>query len=234
MLQTLRIVFEGTLERIRSHVMIIAPSLLAALTFIIVAYITAWLARWILYKVFKGQTIDKFLRQSGLAFLIDSSGRLRATRMVAEAVYWVILLSGALLGLSVFNTELTTRMIQELVFLLPSLLVAVLIIIAGAWLSQYLGRSLLVWAVNENLPAPRRLASLLRIVIMFVAIVVAADHLNFARYVFLASFIILVGGAVLAASLAIGLGTGTGLRWFFEEKKEQEEETNERPLWKHL
>ena len=79
---------------------------------------------------------------------------------------------------------------------------------------------MLVWAVNENFPSPRRLAAVVRILIMFVAVVVAADQLNFARSVFLAAFIIFVGGAVLAASLAIGLGRGALCR-FLEEKRER-------------
>jgi hypothetical protein len=156
-----------------------------------------WFARWVIYRIFKGLTIDKFLRQSGIAFMVDSSGRLRATRLVAETVYWCILLSGVLAGVNVFGTEFTTQMIQGFVLLLPKLVVATLILVAGAWLGQYLGRSMLVWAVNENFPYPRRLAVVVRILIMFAAVVVAADQLNFDRSVFLASFIIFVGGAVL-------------------------------------
>jgi hypothetical protein len=92
---------------------------------------------------------------------------------------------------------------------------------------------MLVWAVNEGFPSPRRLAVVVRIVIMFVAVVVAAHQLDFARSVFLAAFIILVGGAVLAASLAIGLG-GRGLPHFLEERTEQTGESGRRSLWSHL
>ncbi len=92
---------------------------------------------------------------------------------------------------------------------------------------------MLVWAVNENLPSPRRLAAAARILIMFAAVVVAADQLNFARSVFLAAFVIFVGGAVLAASLAIGLGRG-GLQRFFEEKRDPASDSTERSLWSHL
>jgi hypothetical protein len=69
---------------------------------------------------------------------------------------------------------------------------------------------------------------------MFVAVVVAADQLNFARNVFLAAFIILVSGAVLTASLAIGLNAGGGLRRLLEERGEGAEESTERSLWSHL
>lgn len=235
MIATLRTVLEDALQRLNYVATTYLPSLLAALTLVLAAYVTAVLVRWLTYRIFKGRTIDRFLRQSGIAFMVDSTGQLRATRLAAESAYWLILLSGVLLGVNVFGTELTTHMIQSLIFLLPKLIVAALILLAGAWLGQYLGRSMLVWAVNENFPAPRRLATIVRILIMFVAVVVAADHLDFARSVFLAAFIIFVGGAVLAASLAIGLGRGrAGIERYFEDKRERSAEEGDRALWSHL
>jgi hypothetical protein len=235
MITTLRSVLEDALQRLNYVAAAYLPSLLAALTLVLGAYVTAVFVRWLTYRIFKGRTIDKFLRQSGIAFMVDSTGQLRATRLAAESAYWLILLSGVLLGVNVFGTELTTRMIQSLIFLLPKLFVAALILLGGAWLGQYLGRSMLVWAVNENFPSPRRLATIVRILIMFVAVVVAADNLDFARSVFLAAFIIFVGGAVLAASLSIGLGRGRGeVQRYFEEKRERATEEGERALWSHL
>ena len=234
MVETMRKVLEAVLERLYKYVTIYLPSLLAALILFLAAVVTAVLARWLLYRIFKGPTIDRFLRRSGVAFMLDPSGRLRATRLVAEGVYWCLLLAGFLLGLSVFDTDITTQAIQKLVFLMPKIVVAGLILLAGIALGQYLGRSMLVWAVNEDFPFPRRLATVVRIVIMFVAVVVAADQLEFARDVFLAAFIILVGGGVLTVSLAVGLGAGRGFRRYFEEKGQKTEETSERSLWNHL
>jgi ABC-type multidrug transport system fused ATPase/permease subunit len=234
MVETMRKVLEAVLERLYKYVTIYLPSLLAALILFLAAVVTAVLARWLLYRIFKGPTIDRFLRRSGVAFMLDPSGRLRATRLVAEGVYWCLLLAGFLLGLSVFDTDITTQAIQKLVFLMPKIVVAGLILLAGIALGQYLGRSMLVWAVNEDFPFPRRLATVVRIVIAFVAVVVAADQLEFARDVFLAAFIILVGGGVLTVSLAVGLGAGRGFRRYFEEKGQKTEETSERSLWNHL
>lgn len=233
MIETLKTILRGAVDRLHYQMTTYLPSLLAALTLLLGAYLSALLARWLIYRIFKGRTIDKFLRQSGVAFFVDPSGRLRATRLVAETVYWAIVLSGVLLGVNVFGTDLTTRMVQSFVFLLPKLLVAGLILLAGTWLSQYLGRSMLVWAVNENFAAPRRLAAVVRVLIMFGAVVIAADQLDFARSVFLAAFIIFVGGAVLATSLAAGLAQG-GVRRLFEERREPLGEATERSLWSHL
>jgi hypothetical protein len=175
------------------------------------------------------------MRRTGLAHLVDPSGRLRATRMTAEAAYWSILTLGVLAGLSVFGTDLTAQLIQSFVFLIPRLVIAGLIILAGAWLSHYLARCALVWAFNENLPYPRRLAVGVRTTVFFVAIVVASDHLNFARDVFLTAFIILVGGFVLAVSLAVGIGASSRIKGYLSDKEKPiEHREAERSLWHHL
>ncbi|HSB17964.1 MAG TPA: hypothetical protein VLE22_26170 [Bryobacteraceae bacterium] len=234
MIETMQQVLEGVLARLKYQATTYLPSLVAALIILLGAYIAALLARWVLNRIFKGIAVDRFLRRTGLAFMLDRSGRLRATRLVSESVYWLILLGGFLTGLSVFNTDLTTQITQSFVFLLPKLVVAGLILLAGVWLSQFLGRSTLVWAVNEGVPSPRKLAGAVRVAIMFVAVVVAADQLNFARSVFLAAFIILMGGAVFAASLALGLGGRDSARRYFQEQSEAKEERGERSLWNHL
>jgi hypothetical protein len=234
MIETLKTILEGALERLHNHVTTYLPPTLAAATLILSAWLIAWIARWLLYRIFKGMAIDKFLRQSGLAFMLDRSGRLRATKMVAESVYWCTLLTGLLMGINVFNTELTTQIIQTFVFLLPKLAIAGLILLAGGWLSQYLGRSMLVWAVNEDFPSPRRLAAVVRIIVVFVSVVVAAYQLEYARPVFLTAFILVMGGAVFTVSIAVASSLRAELRRFFGRKGEDTSQPEERSLWSHL
>ncbi|MND00368.1 hypothetical protein D3C83_189540 [compost metagenome] len=74
-----------------------------------------------------------------------------------------------LAGLSVFGTDITSQLIQGFIFLIPRLVIAAAIILGGVWLSQYLARCMLVWAFNENLPHPRRLAVAVRIMAIFIS-----------------------------------------------------------------
>jgi hypothetical protein len=235
MSETLSLILQGVVDRLHLQVTSYLPSLIAAAIVIFGALVFATVARRILYHIFKGAAIDWFMRRTGLAHLVDPSGRLRATRMTAEAAYWSILTLGVLAGLSVFGTDLTAQLIQSFVFLIPRLVIAGLIILAGAWLSHYLARCALVWAFNENLPYPRRLAVGVRTTVFFVAIVVASDHLNFARDVFLTAFIILVGGFVLAVSLAVGIGASSRIKGYLSDKEKPiEHREAERSLWHHL
>lgn len=230
MVTTFRQILQGAFDRFQLYVTSYLPPLLAALGVLLIAYTAAVSVRWVIYKIFKGTTIDKFLRQSGVAFMLDRSGRLRTTRILAESAFWLLLLGGGMLGLSVFDTNLTTQIIHTVVFLLPKLFTAGLILLVGAWLSLYMGRSLLVWAVNENMPSPRLMAAVVRVLIVFVAVVVAADQLDFAKDVFLAAFIILVGGAVLTSSLAIGIGASSNVRDYLNRVRQDGTEVHARSL----
>lgn len=233
MTETLRKVFEGVLERLQYQVTTLLPPLLAGVVILLAAYTLAVLSRWVITRIFKGLALDKFLRQSGLAFMIDPSGRLRAARIAAGGAYWTFLTAGVLTAVSVFNTDLTTQMVQGFVFLMPKLVLTGAILLTGVWLSQYLGRSVLVWAVNEGIPTPRRIAAVVRVLLMFVAVVVAADQLNFARSVFLAAFIMTCGGIILAASIATGVAASRGLGRFFVDRQDAGKETAP-SLWNHL
>jgi hypothetical protein len=239
MIETLRQILQDAVRQLTSHLIAFLPSLLAALVILAGAYVTAVIVRWLLTRIFKGLAIDRFLRRSGIVNLIDKSGSLRATRLVSGLAFWVILVVGFLTALTAFDSVMANQVIERVIVLLPSLLTGGLILLAGVWLAQYLGRGCLVWAVNEGLPRPRRLAGAVRLVIVFVAVVVAADLMDFAERVFLAAFVIIVGGLMLALSLALGLGGGEPVRRYFTSRYGREEEAGslerkEEARWTHL
>ncbi len=233
MIRTLQDVLDRVLDTIAYHLTTYVPPLVVALIVLGLFWLVAKLVRWLMTKVIKGAGIDRFLSDSGLRSMFDSAGRLHGTPLIAGAAYWLILAGGVLAALNVFGTDLTSRMVETTVFLFPKAVTAGLILLVGAWLAQFLGRSVLVWASNEEMPGPRRMAAATRIVTMFVAVVVASDVLDFAPRVFFAAFVILVGGAVLAASLAFGLGGRDAIRGYLGERKSKQEE-DEKSLWSHL
>jgi len=223
-------ILEMTIERLTYTVDTYLPPALAFIVIVLTFYVIAVLARWLLTRIFKGVAVDRFLRQTGVASLFGRSGRLRATRIAASVVFWMVIGAGVLTGLNAFNTALTSQLVEAVVLLAPRVVAAGFILVIGFWLAQYLGRSALIWAVNEDVANPRMVGAAVRILIVFASVVVAADYLNFARNVFLAAFVLLVGGAVLALSLSFGLGSkGVPQRYFKPESRTEEES-----FWKHL
>jgi len=234
MIATLEQIVESVLQRLTAVVTTYLPPLLAGLIILAVACAFAGGVRWVLNRIIKGAGFERFLSQSGLSSMLGRSERLHTAHLVSRTAYWTIVLAGALTALSAFDTNLSNRIVETVVFLLPKLVTAAVILIAGLWLGQYFARSVLVWACNEGIPYPRRLASAVRIVIVFASTVIAADHLDFAREVFLSTFILIVGGAVLAASIAIGMGVHGLVERHLQAGSSAEEQRQERSMWTHL
>jgi len=217
-------------SRISGPAVAFLPRLIAAALIVGLGVLVAVLLRRIAAGTIKAAGVDRFLAQSGLASLLGLSGRFRTSRVVAGTIYWIAITVTVLVALSALDTALTSRLIEGAIVLLPKLVTAGAIILAGLWVGQYVGRSTLVWASNEGLSRPRTVASAVRVAVIVVAVVAAADHLNFARTVFLAGFVILFAGA--AAGLAVGLAT-LARRHFTTERRERELEP-ERSFWDHL
>jgi len=234
MIRTLQQVLEQTLDRLANQVTTYLPPFLVALVIILGAWVVAFCLRILLNRAFKGSGVDRFLHESGIGPMLDHSGRLRASPIVANTVFWGVMLMGLLNALSVFDTRLTTQFVDGTVSLLPKLLTAGGILLVGFWLAQYLGRSVLVWASNEGFPWARYLAALIRVVIVFVSVVVAADVLQFARTVFLAAFIIFAAAVMLTISLVLALNSRDFLHRLFPSREPSARAERERSLWSHL
>jgi hypothetical protein len=232
MIAALQQILEKALERLAATTVAFLPPLLAAGVIFFCALLIATLLRWSLGRIVKAKSFDRFMIQSGIADMMGRSGRVAAGRLVAQSVYWLIVVTGLLTALTAFNTSLTSRIIEAAVLLMPRLLGAAAILLAGVWLSRYLGRGTLVWACNEGLPHARYAAAAVRMLVIFVAAVVAADQLEFARTVFLAAFVLMLGGAVLAVSIAAGIGLHGVIERRFREFSEVKKE--DRSIWSHL
>jgi hypothetical protein len=234
MIQVLQQIFEKTVARLSQHLITYMPPLIVAATIIGVSFLLATLLRWVILRLVKGAALDKFLRDSGLSSMVDRSGRLRGASLVAATGYWAILMIGVLTAIDVFDTTLTSRIVETTVFAFPKLVAAAAILLAGFWLAQYLSRGTLIWAVNEGVMVARRLSIAVKLLVGFVTIVVAADALNFASRVFYAAFVILIGGAVLAVSIAAGLSLRGSFEHYLGKDTPAPAEHEERSLWHHL
>jgi hypothetical protein len=209
------------------------PGLLAAIVILAAAWASALMVRAVLLRIVKGSAVDRFLRRSGFGTLVPGAPVLKASMLVARGSYWAILTGGFLLALSAFDTQLTARLVDTVLLLLPKLIAGAVILVTGLWLSRYLGRSTLVWAINEGIPSARRISQAVKVIVVFVAVVVAADHLDFARNVFLAAFILLVGGITLAGALAFGLAARNRVEHFMVQRESADSDSSDR-TWEHV
>lgn len=235
MIESLRAIIWEAVTRLSQQVRAGLPATIAAIAIMLGALIAARAVRWAVRRAEAKLGLDARLRRAGVSAIVDPRGRVRVSRLLAEGSYWAILIAGLMAALNALGTQTGAFVVDGLISLLPRLAAGCLIVLGGIWLGMYLGRSVLIWAVNEDLPSPRKLAWGTRVLVIFAAAVAAAETLHFASGLFRSSFIVILAGVVLAVSLSVGLGTREMVRRHLEERLSGSRRYSEEgSVWNHL
>jgi hypothetical protein len=83
---------------------------------------------------------------------------------------------------------------------------ALLIAVAGVLLAEFVARGVLIGAVNAGWRAARLASATVRFLILALTVSMTLEQLGVAPTVVVATFSIVLGGAVLALAIAFGLG----------------------------
>lgn len=183
------------------------PGVLVSLIVILVAFIVALLVRVLLVRALRGLDFDRRAQQVGLAAFAMWPASANPSLTLARVVYWTILVLGFLVSLTALNATIPSRLALSVFEYVPRLAAALLIVIAGILMARFLARSVLIGAVNMQIQSARLLSLAVKWVILLVTAAMALDQLGIGRRILPLAFGILFGGVVLAASLALGLGT---------------------------
>jgi hypothetical protein len=189
------------------RLLVVTPRLLAALTLILLGWVVAALVRRVVVRVLAAANFDVRCARWGLTGALGRGGhRPSATEFLGRLVYWAIFLVGLLMALEALEMPGTRGAVGALLAFLPHVIVAVIVVVGGWMLAQFLAQGVLIAAVNAQVAGASLLAAAVRWLVLTVAAAVALTELGVAREMVLLVFGIAFGGAVLALSLAFGLG----------------------------
>jgi hypothetical protein len=189
------------------RLLFVTPRLLAALTLILLGWVAAALVRRITTRVLGAADLDVRCARWGLTGVLGRGGhRPSPTELLGRLVYWAIFLVGLLMAVEALEMPGTAGAVGVMLAFLPHVIVAVLVVVGGWMLAQFLAQAVLIAAVNAQVAGASLLAAAGRWLVLTVAGAVALTELGVAREMVLLVFGIAFGGAVLALSLAFGLG----------------------------
>lgn len=183
------------------------PGLTAMLILIVLGLALAWLAKEVVYRVLRALNFDRLCDRTGVGLVVERLGLARSSSYLAgQAVQGLVIVIALLAGLNALGTTLTRNLVERFFMYLPHVLAALVVLMVGALVSRFLGRSVLIAAVNARMPSARLLAGLTRFFVMTLAVVAGLDELGISRTTIIVTFAILFGGVVTAAAVAFGLG----------------------------
>jgi hypothetical protein len=195
------------LSVLAQQVLVVLPNVLAMSIIFAAGLLVAWTA---------SQTLERLLRVVGLDRLSDRLGVTSAllrggvktdpSRLVGQAAYWIVMIFATVAALGALNLQPINDVAKSFLAYVPHLVTAALILIAGWLLSNFVSQAVLIAAVNAGLPPARLVATCSRWGIQLLAVAMALEQLGIAQNIVVVGFGITLGGIVLAAAIAFGLG----------------------------
>jgi mechanosensitive ion channel-like protein len=193
--------------RVMAELANLLPGFVALLLAVVASTLLGWLLAAIVKRFLRGIGFDERLKTWGVSELADWSPNKSPTLLVSRAVAWFVILVGFMIGVTAFNAAFTSDLAMQVVRYLPNVIVAILLILAGAVIGRFVARSVLISAVNQNVQYARLLSLGVKWLVMVAATAMGLEHLGIGGKIVELAFAILFGGIVLTLALAIGLGS---------------------------
>ena len=225
----------GALESVLETVLRFLPALLATVVIVALGLVVAWLVRLVVRSALRVARFDRFIDSLGGGQILGRADvRVLPSALAANAAFWLVLLSFVMAGLAALDVAFVDQVIAGFFLYLPNLFAALLILFGGFLVASFLSRAALLGAVNAELPSPRVLALLVKLVIAILTFAMALEQLRIARSIVLAAFIISFGSVMLALALALGLGSRELVARLLEREAAKRERDGEHREPSHL
>jgi len=142
--------------------------------------------------------VDSFLRGGGIAA--------DAVAIFGLLAYWLVILAALMIAFNGLGLTYITDLLRQVVLFAPNVVVALVILVLGAYFSRFVGNSVTAYCRSTGLQDAGVLGRLAQYAILTFVVLIALDQLGVGAIV-RASFLILLGGVVFALALAFGLGS---------------------------
>jgi len=210
-------------SRLLTGIASVLPGVVAMVVAVLVAALLGGAIRLLIVRALRGMRFEEHVEHPGFTVVAELSPSRSPALLVARVVFWLVLLLGVLVGLSAIDPGRTGVLFGTVLGYLPNVVVAVLLVLIGALVARYLGRSVLIGAVNLQIESAKLLSIGVKWMVMVLATAMALTHLSIGGPVLTLAFGILFGGIVLAMSLAVGLGSKDMVRKSWERRERREE-----------
>lgn len=209
----------GPLETLGGQVLAFLPNLLAMAIILIAGLAAAAGARYVIERLLRVIGLDHLSMRLGVSDALARGGvKSDPSRLVGQAAYWLVLLFAAVAGISALNLQPVNQLAQSFLAYIPRLFTALLILVVGYLLSNFVSQAVLIAAVNAGLPPARLVALCTRWGVQLAAAAMALEQLGIAEHIVVVGFGVVLGGVVLAAAIAFGLGARDLARDFLERR----------------
>lgn len=200
------------------------PRLALGIVVLVAGWLMAKIARFAVEKALRAINFNILTERSGMdGFLRQGGMEIDTTGVVGVLIYWLVILAALIIAFNGLGLTYITDLLGRVALFVPNIIVALVILTFGAYFARFVGDAVLAYCRNIELQDADLLGKIAQYAIMIFVVLIALDQINIGGSIIHQSFLIILGGIVLALALAFGLGgrdwaAATLERWWPREK----------------
>ena len=209
-MQSIDLLLETTREFLH-QVAAFLPRLLLALVVLAVGWLLAKMARFAVERALRAVNFTVLTERAGTDNFLHQAGmRGDTTTLFGLGAFWLVILATLMIAFNGLGLTYITDLLGRVVWFTPKLLVAMLVVVFGSYCARFVGGAVQSYCEDAQIPDADMLGRIARYLIVIFVVMIALGQVEVGGDIVQRTFLIILGGLVLALALAFGLG---GKEW---------------------
>jgi hypothetical protein len=226
-MQSIDILFE-TAKEFLHQIAAFLPRLLLALVVVAIGWLLAKAARFAVERGLRALNLPVLTERAGTDNFLHQAGmRGDTTSLFGLVAYWLVILATLMIAFNGLGLTYITDLLARIVLFTPKLLVAMLVIVFGSYCARFVGGAVHTYCMDAQIPDADLLGRIARYLIVIFVVMIALGQVDVGGDIVQRTFLIILGGLMLALALAFGLGGKNWAaalleRWWPRHRKDDE------------
>ena len=183
------------------------PRLLLALVVLLVGWLAAKAVRFAVVRALRAANLHVVTERAGIDhFLAQGGSSQGAVGIFGTIAWWLVILGALVIASNTLGLDYVGNLLTSVILFLPRLLVALVIIVLGAYFARFLGSAVTGYCRSIGVPDAALLGRLASSAILVFVVLIALDQVGIGGDIVRQSFLVILAALVLALALAFGLG----------------------------
>jgi len=190
------------------------PRLALAMVVLVAGWMLAKLAKFTVIRALRAFNFNVLTERAGTDSFLQQGGiQVDTVEIFGMIVFWAVVLLALIVAFNSMGLDYITDILTRVVWFVPRLFVALLILVFGAYFGRFMGNVVSGYCRSAGIQDAELLGGLAHYAILTFVVLIALDQMQVGGDIIRQSFLIVLAGIVFALALAFGLG---GQRWAAE------------------
>src|ERR1700744_465918 len=205
-MQSIDVLLDATREFLHQTAAFL-PKLLLALFVVVVGWLLAKVVRFAVERALRAVNFNVLTERAGTDHFLQQGGlRGDTTTLFGLFAYWLVLLVALISAFANVGLTYITDLLHRLLLYSPKVVVAMLIAIFGSYFARFVGSAVTTYCLEGHIPDADLLGKIAQYLIMAFVVMIALSQIEVGGDIVQRTFLVILGGVVLALALAFGLG----------------------------